>query len=409
MVEFKGSKDPRAGELERRVVLSQYLTAVNSAGLYPPQEEGLFSNSWNGKFHLEMHVWHEAHFAAWGRADMLERSMPWYLAQLPEARARARSHGLRGAWWPKMVGPEGRESPSTVNPFIMWQQPHPIYLAEALYLDQGDQKTLDAYKEMVFDTADLLASWARFDRKAKRYVLGPPIIPAQETHPPLTTFNPTFELQYWRFGLETAQTWRTRLGLRRNPKWDDVLSKLSPLPGKDGLYLAVESQSDLWERTRTPQCSKHAAGDCPNRDHPSFVAALGLLDGTGVDAAAMRRTLDAVVSDWDLRQTWGWDWPMLAMTAWRLGERDRAFDFLLTDAKNFQFGTSGMTPRLHIAEDAAPHAAGIDDASGYHRVAEAYFPSNGSLLLAIALMANNPGDPGDGRWVIHAEGFRPLP
>lgn len=407
MIELEGSKDPRAGELERRIVLSQYLTAVNSAGLYPPQEEGLFSNSWNGKFHLEMHAWHEAHFAAWGRGALLERSMPWYVAQLPQARARAKSHGLRGAWWPKMVGPEGRESPSTVNPFIMWQQPHPIYLAEALYQDRGAD-VLRRYRDVVFETADLLASWAHFDARTRRYVLGPPIIPAQETHPPLTTFNPTFELQYWRFGLETAQRWRTRLGLRRNAKWDDVLAKLSPLPQKDGLYLAAESQPDLWERTRTPACSKRATADCPNRDHPSFVAAYGYLGNAGVDAQTMRRTLDAVIADWDLRQTWGWDWPMLAMTAWRLGERDRAFDFLLTDAKNFQFGVSGMTPRLHVADDAAPHAAGADDVPGYRRVAETYFPSNGALLLAVALMANNPGE-SDGRWVIHAEGFRPLP
>jgi hypothetical protein len=408
MVEFKGSRDPRANELERRVVLSQYLTAVNGAGLYPPQEEGLFSNSWNGKFHLEMHVWHEAHFAAWGRGELLERSMPWYVAQLPNARARAKAHGLRGAWWPKMVGPEGRESPSTVNPFIMWQQPHPIYVAEALYLDGQDEKTLDAYADVVFDTADLLASWAHFDRKSKRYVLGPPIMPAQETHAPLTTFNPTFELQYWRFGLETAQRWRTRLGMKRNAAWDDVLAKLSPLPQKDGLYLAAESQPDLWVKTRTPACSKRAGPDCPNRDHPSFLAAYGFLGNAGVDRETMRRTLDAVIDDWDLRQTWGWDWPMLSMTAWRLGERDRAFDFLLTDAKNFQFGRSGMTPRLHIADDGAPHAVGVDDVPGYRRVAETYFPSNGALLLAIALMANNPGVTDD-RWVIHAEGFRPLP
>jgi hypothetical protein len=409
MVDFQGSKDPRANELERRVVLSQYLTAVNGAGLYPPQEEGLFSNSWSGKFHLEMHAWHAAHFAAWGRGELLERSMPWYAARLPEARARAKSHGLRGAWWPKMVGPEGRESPSTVNPFIMWQQPHPIYLAEALWLAGHDEKTLDAYREVVFETADLLASWARFDRKTGRYVLGPPIMPAQETHPPLTTFNPTFELQYWRFGLETAQRWRARLGLKRDAKWDDVLAKLSPLPRKDGLYLAAESQPDLWEKARSPACSRRACGDCPNRDHPSLVAAYGYLGIAGVDRETMRRTLDAVVADWDLRQTWGWDWPMLAMTAWRLGERDRAFDFLLTDAKNFQFGRSGMTPRLHVADDGAPRAAGADDVPGYRRVAETYFPSNGSLLLAIALMANNPGEPGDGRWVIRAEGFRPLP
>ena len=33
------------------------------------------------------------------------------------------------------------------------------------------------------------------------------------SHPPATTFNPTFELAYWAFGLETAQRWRERLGM----------------------------------------------------------------------------------------------------------------------------------------------------------------------------------------------------
>jgi hypothetical protein len=408
-IEFAGSTDPRAKELERRVVLSQYLTAVNSAGSVPPQEEGLFSNSWFGKFHLEMHAWHAAHFAAWGRPALLERSMPWYLRELPDAKARARSHGARGAWWPKMVGPEGRESPSTINPFIMWQQPHPIYLSEVLYGAKPERATLEKWGPVVFETAELLASWPTYDKKAKRYVLGPPVIPAQENFPPLTTFNPTFELEYWRFGLTTAQAWRERLGMKRNAKWDDVLKKLAPLPQKNGLYLAAESQPDLWERTRSAECSKRAKPECPNRDHPSFVAALGYLPGASADRETMRRTLDAVVSDWDLRQTWGWDWPMLAMTAWRLGERDRAMDFLLTDAKNFQFGVAGMTPRLHIADDAAPHAAGAEDIPGYRRVAETYFPSNGSFLLAIALMANNPIESADRRWVIRSEGFWPVP
>jgi hypothetical protein len=122
VVDFSGSTDPHAKELERRVVLSQYLMTVNAAGQFPPQEEGLFSNSWNGKFHTEMHLCHAGHFALWGRPELLERSMAWYGRQLPDAQARARAHGARGAWWPKMVGPEGRESPSTVNPFIMWQQ-----------------------------------------------------------------------------------------------------------------------------------------------------------------------------------------------------------------------------------------------------------------------------------------------
>jgi hypothetical protein len=418
-IDFTGSRDPRANELERRIVLSQYLTAINCAGDVPPQEEGLFSNSWNGKFHLEMHAWHAAHFAVWGRPELLERSMPWYLAQLDAAKARAKANGVRGAWWPKMVGPEGRESPSTVNPFIMWQQPTPIYLSEALYKAKPTRETLEKYRDLVFETAELLASWPYYDRKARRYILGPPVIPAQENFPPLTTYNPTFELAYFRFGLFTAQDWRERLGMKRDPRWDEVLRKLSKLPEKDGLYLAAESQQDLWERARSPECSGgHSAADCPNRDHPSFVAAFGLLPGWGTDHETMRRTLKAVVSDWDLRQTWGWDWPMLAMTATRLDEPQMAVDFLLGDARNFQFGLSGMTPRVHVSEDAAPHSAGVEeDGPGYRRAAETYFPSNGSLLLAAALMvsggttmgAMNQGfPPGDG-WIVRSEGILPIP
>ncbi len=42
-VELAGSRDPRAAELERRVVLSQYLTAIQCAGSLPPQQPGLTS------------------------------------------------------------------------------------------------------------------------------------------------------------------------------------------------------------------------------------------------------------------------------------------------------------------------------------------------------------------------------
>jgi hypothetical protein len=417
VVDFTGSKHPRAKELERRIVMSQYLTAVNSAGLYPPQEEGLYSNSWNGKFHLEMHAWHSAHFALWGRPALLERSMPWYFAHLDEAKARAKANGVKGAWWPKMVGPEGRESPSTVNPFIMWQQPHPIYLAESLWIAHGkDRATLEKYRDLVFATADLLASWPFYDPKEQRYILGPPVIPAQENFA-WNTWNPTFEIEYYRFGIATAQLWRTRLGMPKDKKWDDVLARLSRLPEKDGIYLAAESQPDLWERTRSAACSKNASHECPNRDHPSFVAALGLLPGWGADRETMRRTLKAVLADWDLRQTWGWDWPMLAMTATRLDEPAMAVNFLLTDAKNFQFGTSGMTPRVHVVADTGHHAAGSPDGAGYRRAAETYFPSNGALLLAVGLMVSggqsvyelNPGFPPDDQWIVRSEGILPAP
>jgi len=50
-IDLSGSTDPRWRELERRIVLSQYLTAIQCAGRYPPQESGLTFNSWEGKFH----------------------------------------------------------------------------------------------------------------------------------------------------------------------------------------------------------------------------------------------------------------------------------------------------------------------------------------------------------------------
>ena len=161
VVDFSGSTDPRAAELERRVVLSQYLMARERApASLPPQEEGLFSNSWNGKFHLEMHPWHAGALRACGAGPSCSSAAcPGTSRHLPDAKARARAHGVRGAWWPKMVGPEGRNSPSTVTPFIMWQQPHPIYLAELLYRASPTRATLDRYRELVFQTAELLASF----------------------------------------------------------------------------------------------------------------------------------------------------------------------------------------------------------------------------------------------------------
>jgi hypothetical protein len=114
-------------------VLSQYLTAIQCSGSTPPQETGLTVNSWYGKFHLEMHWWHAAQFALWNRLPLLEKSLGWYQRILPSARERARTQGYRGARWPKMVGPEGRDSPSPIGPLLIWQQPHPIFYAELCY------------------------------------------------------------------------------------------------------------------------------------------------------------------------------------------------------------------------------------------------------------------------------------
>ena len=229
-IDLSGSQDPRWFELERRIVLSQYLTAIQDAQRYPPAETGLTYNTWEGKFHLEMHWWHEAHFALWNRLPLLEKSLGYYRDILPRAEATAQKQGYAGARWPKMTSPGGAESPSPVGPFLVWQEPHPIFYAELCYREHGDRATLQKFKDIVFRTADFMAGYATWDGKTKRYVLGPTLQCAQEIFPKDKTFNPTFELTYWRWGLETAQQWRHRLGLPRDEKWDAVLKDLARPP-----------------------------------------------------------------------------------------------------------------------------------------------------------------------------------
>ena len=48
-------------------------------------------------------------------------------------RQTAQNQGYKGVRWPKMVGPDGRESPSTVGTYLIWQQPHFIFFSELLY------------------------------------------------------------------------------------------------------------------------------------------------------------------------------------------------------------------------------------------------------------------------------------
>ncbi|MEW6128028.1 MAG: glycoside hydrolase family 65 [Acidobacteriota bacterium] len=377
-IELAESRDSRAIELERRVVLSQYLTAIQCSGSQPPQETGLTVNSWYGKFHLEMHWWHAAHFALWNRLPLLEKSLAWYEKILPAAQKLARSQGYAGARWPKMVGPEGRDSPSPIGPLLIWQQPHPIFYAELCYVAKGGRNTLERYRKMVFESAEFMASFAFFDVKKQGYVLGPPVIPAQENHPPRETWNPTFELAYWNYGLKTAQRWRERLGMKRHPLWDAVIDKLSPLPIQNGLYLAHEN---------CPQTFTER-----HHDHPSMLGALGILNGDKVDRETMRRTLHQVMKHWQWDKTWGWDYPMTAMTAARLGEPEIAIEALLMNTEK-----NGYLPNGH----------------NYQRPnLPCYLPGNGGLLYAVAMMAGGwqgaphtqaPGFPTGGSWTVRRE------
>lgn len=380
-IDLSGSTDPRWKELERRIVLSQYLMKVNEAGSLPPQESGLVNNSgWYGRFHYEMVWWHAAHWALWDRWPELRKSLDLYHRFLPIARERAERQGYAGARWPKCTGPDGREWPHPIHAMLIWQQPHPIFFAELDYRAHPSRKTLESWREVVMETAAFMASLPCKEATSGRFVLGPPQYVVSENTDPDTTLNPTFELAYWRFGLRIAQTWRERLGLPREPAWDDVLKNLATLPVEDERYVLYEGVRDMWTKW--------------NWEHPALTGAYGWLPGDGVDREMMSRTFGKVLETWNFGRTWGWDFPMLAMCAARLGKTDEAIDLLLHD--KFQFTACGLST-------SGPFP---------------YFPSNGGLLYAVAMMAAGwddgpqrpaPGFPDDGRWTVRWEGLKPAP
>lgn len=381
-IDFSGSKDRRWKELERRVVLSQYLLAVNEAGSLPPQESGLVNNSgWHGKFHLEMHWWHGAHYQLWDRWDLFDRSLGWYRDTLPVARQIAKRQGYRGGRWPKMIGPDGRFGPSPIGPWLIWQQPHPIFYAEQNYRATPSKATLEKWRDVVFETAAFMASYAHRNEETGNCDLGPWVINAAENnnHVKHETINPAFELAYWRYGLDIACRWQERLGLSVNPEWKTVLESLAPLPIDDGVYVMWDGVPEMWTKY--------------NHSHIDVIGAGAFLPSRGIDLETLGRTVDMAFREWNMESTWGWDFPWLAMAAARAGRPHQAVDALMMDTRKNAYSVCGINK-------GGPAAA--------------YFPGNGGLLYAVAMMAagwdgapdrNAPGFPEDCTWVVRHEGL----
>ncbi|MDR3269830.1 MAG: hypothetical protein LBT83_12305, partial [Tannerella sp.] len=286
-IDLGENTDVRANELERRIILSQYLTAIQCTGKTPPQETGLTYNSWYGKFHLEMHWWHAAHFALWNRTPLLERSFDWYAKVAPKAKATAERQGFEGIRWMKMTDPTGDESPSAVGEFIIWQQPHLIYMTELFYRQKQSPEVIAKYKDLVFETAKCMASFATWDEANNRYVLKGLINASETLGNPEKNLNPPFELAYWHYGLSTAQKWRERAGLERDKKWDDIIRHLSSLASKDGLYLVAESEPETYSDGRLTQ------------SHMDVLGVYGILPESPLfEKKNMQQTFDWVWDNW---------------------------------------------------------------------------------------------------------------
>lgn len=378
-IDLSESKDPRWKELERRIVLSQYQTAVQSAGSYPPAEGGLMGiGPWRGQFHMEMVWWHLAHYALWDRWDMADSALTIYKRFTPTSYALADQLGYKGLKWQKSAGPEGRTAPWEGNQVLLWKQPHPIFFAELDYRLHPNSGTLKKWSEIIKGTAEHMADYLVKDEKGI-YHLDPVMPPSEQG----ITMDDVFDLAYWNWGLNNAQIWRERMGLERNPNWDEIIKNLAPLPVDSSVFV----HSAEWRDTYTKRAW----------EHPDPIGVFGMLPPLdNVDKETAQRTLLKVWETWNWERCWGWDFPWTAMAAARLGEPELAIDVLLMDAgtknhyDNRGVCTGGPCP---------------------------YLPGNGGLLYAVAMMAagwdgapvkNAPGFPDDGSWIVRWEGLKPA-
>ncbi|MFC2126212.1 hypothetical protein ACFLU5_15565 [Bacteroidota bacterium] len=377
VIDLSGSKDPRWRELERRIVLSQYLMRSQSSGSLPSGEFGLMGRDfWSSQFHMEMVWWHLAHYALWDRWELSEEALKVYERFLPTAQALAKQFGYNGAKWGKQCGPEGRTATWEGSFVLHWQQPHPIFFAELEYRLNPTPGVLEKWKDVVFATADYMADFPIWDEEEMVYHLSP-VRTANENG---DGTDPAFEITYWRWGLGMTQKWRERLGLQRNPDWQKVITHLAPLPQSDSVYLFCKD----WHNTYTEL----------NYGHPDPLGPFAFLPfEEGVDIDVARKTVQKINETWQWENTWGWDFPWGAMAAARTGQPDIAIDILMKDVPRNTYALNGIN-------------------EGW------YFPGNGGILYAVAMMAagwdgapnrHAPGFPDDGTWNIRYEGLNVAP
>lgn len=433
VVDFSHCTNAAAPMLERRVVQSQYLIRVQEAQHFPPAETGLTYNSWHGKFHLEMVMWHSFHYALWNHPELLEKQLRWYKTVLPTARGIAERQGFRGVRWMKMTDPSGLEAPSDIGSYLLWQQPHPIYMAELIYRTRPEADVLDEYGELVELSAEFLADFVTYDAERKRYMIEG-ACGANESYNEQKTVNPAFELSYLHFGLTVAQQWRERRGEPRNDQWDRILAELSPLAASpDGIYLPAERGPGIpdfergtteitvassftapaggfvdaqrpQEMTRTVHIEAYR--DTPDRDNPFYskgtssenLLAYGMLPACRLfTTEQMRATADRASENWRYSSNWSWNSCAFAMNAARTGRSDTAVRVITMDGHTENVLPSGNNYRSETLR--------------------MYLPGNGGLLLAIGAMCAgwdgceevNPGFPKDGTWDVRWEGLSPLP
>lgn len=246
---------------------------------------------------MEMYFWHCAHWALWNNWDLLHRSSDVYSRFLSTSieRAQVQEGYSSGARWSKMTDPSGRSAPGEINELLIWQQPHPFVFAEYEYRAMPSQAVLEKWEQVLHAAADWMAVYVNHNMSTGFYDLGPPMYVVAEDTNPNVTRNPAFELAYWRFGLDHAQTWMERVGKDVPSAWKDVKENLAPLPIENGLYVVYEGiEPNFW------------TDPTYINDHPALAGLYGWLPETAnLSLEISKATSEKVWASWNVSNCWG--------------------------------------------------------------------------------------------------------
>ena len=220
------------------------------------------------------------------------------------------------------------QAANKINPVLLWNQPHVIWLADAqrraVNASSGGAAALATATRLaplVFATADFLADRPFFNESAGGFELAPPLLGAEEMGDFMRIARPTYETVYTALALDLANEWRVLLGLPEDAHWANVSGGLGNLP------LDPAESPPAYSFNAAAACCYVPAAQCPpgrfgGRDqcspqegHPSPSAVLGMIDGRyhgdkyGVNAATANATVKAITERWawSAGGSWGWD------------------------------------------------------------------------------------------------------
>ncbi|CAM1509009.1 Fc.00g027480.m01.CDS01 [Cosmosporella sp. VM-42] len=169
----------------------------------------------------------------------------------------------------------GVSSLGGINGSLLWQQPHPMYIASLAYQASPRTKTLERWDGILTATADFMASYAWKNESSSYYDLGPPLLIGGMVLTSLANGNEN--------------------------------SVDGPYTVYDGL------NSSWWDDLKL------------NGDPRSLIMLQGILPDTPVvDHKVALKTSDKVAEVWTDDKIRGWGRPVLAINSAKIGNPERA-------------------------------------------------------------------------------------